>query len=125
MNIFYRFGTEAEENYGEYALNYRYTNYHKLQKTINEILRILNELCDEFVVFNASMCLETYTEVYNKVQEDETQLIVNYNRQKEYLQQLQDNLIHDKDNTVKKFKELNKIIDELTVIMKDTMGKNK
>ncbi|XP_044255210.1 dynein regulatory complex protein 9-like [Tribolium madens] len=116
-----RYGFHTEENYGDYVLNANYTNMHKLQKDIKHVLKLLGELADEIYVFNAATSLSVYAEAHEKMKEEEIQFMAEYFKKEEYFQQLQKSLKTNKEDTLKEFQEMDKVVDEMTADLKDLM----
>ncbi|CAH1372056.1 unnamed protein product [Tenebrio molitor] len=118
-----RYGFHVKTKYGETKLGDKYANHHKIQKDVQCIIHLLEELKEDLEVFGAASTIDTFIENYYRMKADEAELMIELAGKRETYKELVKISQNIRGNTRKCFEEMNKLITQKAVEMKDEMGK--
>ena len=116
----------SEKNYTNVALDGKYTNMHKLQKDVKDVMSMINQVYNEMEIFSTCTALETMVNIQLHMKDDEEHLMARYQMLDTIYKNVQAELRNYEKNVRRKiFKELDDLATEATHDLKDLSGKKR
>ncbi|KAJ3660554.1 hypothetical protein Zmor_004996 [Zophobas morio] len=110
----------SEKNYTNVALDGKYTNMHKLQKDVKDVMSMINQVYNEMEIFSTCTALETMVNIQLHMKDDEEHLMARYQMLDTIYKNVQAELRNYEKNVRRKiFKELDDQATEATHDLKD------